>query len=152
MGSVFIDNLKSFFGESYSENKYVKEALHDLDDQNGPIALLGDCILNLTVKQIAYYKCKDSEYIDDMRQNYADRSTNKKVLNQDAEFVDFLVPDYVKIGDDHEIGAKKVDRFLEGLIGAVYLSKGFETATQFTKSILTSNPCFQKKFDLNNEE
>ena len=102
--------------------------------------MLGDSILNLVVCQKAYCQDKCPKSLNRIREELADKEANKKVLNQDAVFRDFLGDKHVDVGPQGDIGKDKADRFVEALIGAVYLSKGFNTAVGFTKRIIESNP------------
>jgi len=146
MVSVFLDNLRVIIGPDFRDNSFVEEALTDKGDKNRSLAIIGDSVLDLVVNQKAYSRNNDTEYIDDMRQSLVDKEATKIILNQDKEFVAFLGEKYVSIGTQGEIGFDKANRFVEALIGAVYKSKGFNAAVQFTTAILESHDLYNGLF------
>ena len=146
MVSVFLDNLRQIFGEEFSENSFIDEALTDKDDKNRSLAMIGDSLLDLVVTQKAYSKDKDPENMDKVRQKLADKVAIKDILNQDKEFVEYLGTHYMSIGPQGEIGYEKANRFVEAIIGAVYKSNGFEASVRFTKTILKSYELYHELF------
>lgn len=146
MESVFLENLKRLFGKDFHDNSWINEALHETDEMNRALAEVGDSILNLIVKKVAYEHKKDSLYIDNSRKKYADKESNKKILNQDSVFTTFLREKKYTRSPSSGIGKDKADRFVEGLIGAIYFSKGYKAAKTFTLEILMINDEFSKEF------
>jgi len=146
MNSIFLGQLAHYFGINYIDDPIVEESLHQNDDINRPIAEIGDSILNLTVKTIAYCKLKDPIYIDNMRQKFANNYANQKILNQDVIFTRFLKKNGFTQSPESGIGLEKADRFVEGIIGAVFISKGFTAAKETTIKLLKTNKEFIQEF------
>ena len=85
-------------------------------------------------------------YIDNARKKFADKEANKKILNQDFVFTTFLRENKYTRSPASGIGKDKADRFVEGLIGAIYFSKGYKETKAFTLDILMTNDEFLKDF------
>lgn len=146
MESVFLNNLERLFGKNFRNIPLISEALHETDDLNRALAEVGDSVLNLIVKKVAYEHKKDPTYIDKARQKFAEKEANKKMLNQDCVFTTFLREENYTKSPSSGVGKEKADRFVEGLIGAIYFSKGYEKAKVFTLEILLTNDEFLNEF------
>jgi dsRNA-specific ribonuclease len=146
MDSILLNRLKKVLGRHYLENKYVIEALSEYLEFNKAIALVGDSILNFTVKDIAYRKNPDPEFIDNMRQKYADKSSNQTIYNNDKNCQQYLIENKLSYAPAGNVSEEKADRIVEGMIGAIYYTNGWEDAISFTKEILYMHEDFKNKF------
>ena len=145
MPSFFLPKLRELLGENFINNPSVEEAFTQKNYTNRPLAVIGDSVLNLVVNNIAYRKLKDPTYINNMREKFADKKANQKLLNGDKEFTQFLANGYT-MSPVGGIGLEKADRFVEAIIGAVYVEKGFKEAEAFVSLLLNTNEEFLEEF------
>jgi len=146
MTAFFLAHLRELFGENFIDNTSVKEAFTQNNDMNRPLAVIGDSVLNLVVNYLAFSNSKNPIYIDRMRKKFADKKTNQKLLNEDKEFVQYLVNNRYTMSPIGGIGLEKADRFYEAVIGAVYVEKGFEEAEKFVCLLLKTSKDFLEEF------
>jgi len=81
-----------------------------------------------------------------MRKKYADKYANQLILNQDVSFTRYLNENRFTNSPVGGIGVEKADRFVEAIIGAIYISEGFDIASKFTLELLMTNENFMKEF------
>lgn len=74
-----------------------------------------------------------------IRQKFADKKINQKLLNDDKEFIRYLVNNGYTKSPMGGIGLEKADRFYEAIIGIVYIEKGFKEAESFVELLLKTN-------------
>ncbi len=144
--SIFLTMFQHLFGEDFIENPSLREAFTQNKDVNRPIAIIGDSFLNLVVNKTAYWKLKDSEYMDCMRKRFAEKKVNQKTLNRDREFTKFLVGHEFTKSPIGGIGLEKADRFFEAVIGATYVELGCAKAEKFVMTLLKMNEEFYEEF------
>ena len=145
MTSIFLENIQRYFGEEFTSDPFVKEALTKTFGNNLPLAEVGDCVLSLVVKNLAYQKKGDTKFLNDMVEKYAKNTKNQEYLNSDIEFSNFLCDNYTgsPVGN---IGKDIADAFYEALIGAVFIQHGFKAAQKYVINILNTDPNFKKEF------
>jgi dsRNA-specific ribonuclease len=133
MTSIFIDELTSIFGKDLENHPILKTAFDIKTNQS--IAEIGDCVLNLVIKELAFYKSNSTpESITKAQQDYANKYRNQEFLNKDVEFTRLLVRKCQSpVGN---IGLKRSDTFVEAIIGAVFISNDYETTKTFVKKTL----------------
>ena len=146
MTPFFLAKLRELFGDDFVNNSSVREAFTQEGDLNRPLAVIGDSVLNLVVNYLAYRKSKDPIYVDGMRKKFADKKTNQKLLNDDKEFIQYLVTNHYTRSPIGGIGLEKADRFYEAVIGAVYVEKGFEEVETFVCLLLKTDKEFLEEF------
>ena len=146
MDSVLLNKLENRIGDNFLEDKYVIEALSEYRDINKPLAMVGDSILNFTVKDMAYQKNSDPVFIDDMRKEYADKISNQIIYNSDEECQRYLTKNKLSYAPVGDVSAEKADRIIEGMIGAVYYNKGWKEAMSFTEEVLRIREEFRNEF------
>lgn len=148
MDSILLSKLSKVLGENCFENKYVVEALSEYQDLNKSLALVGDSILNFTVKDISYRKNPDSAFIDKMRQTYATNTANQKIYNNDEACQDYLQERGLSYAPPGSVSEDKADSVIEGMIGAVYYIEGWKGALSFTEDVLRMHEGFNDEFPI----
>lgn len=148
MDSILLTKLETVIGENFLENEYVIEALSEYRDINKPIALVGDSILNFTVKNFSYRKKPDPAFIDEMRQEYATNTANQRIYNNDKECQIYLNEKRLSYAPPGKVSEDKADQIIEGMIGAVYYIVGWEVALSFTENVLRLHEGFNDEFPI----
>ncbi len=146
MNSILLTKLATVLGENCFENKYVIEALSEYREINKPLAMVGDSVLNFTVKNISYRKKPDPVFIDKMRQAYTTNTANYIIYNNDEACQQYLQDKGLSYAPPGAVSEEKADRIIEGMIGAVYYIEGWETALSFTEDVLRLHEEFNNEF------
>jgi dsRNA-specific ribonuclease len=137
MASIILNEIRKFVGLNFETIPIFQEAFNQ--NANQKIAEVGDCVLNLVVKEKAYKKPgSTSESINDAQKIEASKRRNQEMLNKDPEFTEFLK----KMGCTSpigNIGLDRADTFIEAVIGAVFLETNYDKAKKFTNKILELN-------------
>jgi len=134
MTSIILDEICRLFGPDFKTDPIFQEAFDQ--NANQRLAEIGDCVLNLIVKE-KEYRCSDStsQSINDAQQRYATKNRNQRILNSDLDFTEFLVAKGCTSPVGH-IGLDRADAFMEAIIGALFLERNYDTAKKFTIKIL----------------
>lgn len=137
MTSIILTELKMIIGLNFAAIPVFQEAF--CQDTNQKLAEVGDCVLNLIVKEKAYNKTgSTSKSITDAQQVEASKRRNQELLNKDMEFTEFL-KNRGCTSPVGKIGLDRADTFVEAVIGAVFLETNYDKAKEFTKKILELN-------------
>ena len=123
--------LVSLFGIDLND-RYVSEALNPEDNRR--LAEVGDGVLDLIVKETVYLKGGDAKGIDDARQSVATKERHRDLVKSDERLKKLLLDRQWNI-HDNSVGLQRSDDLVEAIIGAIYFSKGLDSARDFIKII-----------------
>ena len=138
MNTFILEYLHEIYGEKIL-NPQMKIAF--TQGKNKRLALIGDSILNLVVKLREYEDKKSStESIDDARQLLANKKIMQGILNEDIAFTQYLRKDHDCTSPVGKIGLERADDFMEAIIGAIFLTKGYKTSKKYVLKILEHKP------------
>ena len=117
------DQLVVLFGKDLEDEK-IREAL--LFDQNQRLAEVGDSVLDLVIR-LEGYEAVDSSAgsMDKLRQTVGRRTRNQKVLFTDKTLTRFIIENDYPQYPPEKIGLIRSDRYMEAIIGAVFIQKGW---------------------------
>ncbi len=134
MNSFILEYLHEVYGDKLL-NPQMKIAF--TQGKNKRLALIGDSILNLVVK-LQEFEDPDSTTgtIDDARQLHADKHTMQDILNEDRTFTKYLIDEHECTSPVGKIGLNRADDFMEAIIGAIFLTKGYKTSKKYVLKIL----------------
>ena len=134
MNSFILDYLHVIFGENMLCPQ-IKIAFSQ--GKNKRLALIGDSILNLVVKLREYEDKKSTaESIDDARQSQANKKIMQGILNKDIPFTQYLRQNHCCTSPAGKIGLERADDFMEAIIGAIFLAKGYRASNNYVLKIL----------------
>jgi len=138
MSSFILEYLHEIFGENILCPQ-IKIAFSQ--GKNKRLALIGDSILNLVVK-LREYEGNNStaESIDDSRQLHANKKTLQGILNKDINFTQYLRQNHGCTSPAGKIGLERADDFMEAIIGAIFLTKGYKASKTYVLKILQHKP------------
>ena len=129
MVSILEEILRIF--DDGLEDELVSKAL--CFERNQGLAVLGDAVLDLVICEFTG-PVFDPEEINRVRQGYAKREDHRKMINGDELKQVIIESDYQQ--PSKNIGLKRADRYVEALIGAVYLkSRDIDEVMRFVYSI-----------------
>lgn len=147
-GKLYLDEIKSRTEELAKNLKYEFDNISHLcealycqkipatEDKytNSAIALVGDNVLKLALSHKFYAENADKEFINNKKASYEKNETLKKVcdklnvyqyaFNKENFYSDDL-PDHKKLPHSEH------DPYVEAVIGAIYLDKGFNYANEW---------------------
>ena len=138
MNSYILSYLQEIYGEDLHD-----PFLHTAFSQgiNRRMALIGDSILNLVVKLETYEESNSStEDIDNARQGLAKKKAMQAILNRDIVFTKYLKDEHKCTSPVGKIGLRRADDFMEAIIGAIFLKKGYKVSKQYVLKILQHLP------------
>jgi len=137
-------------------DSYISCYLQDIfeDDLNDPdlqtafsqgknrrMALIGDSILNLVVKLEKYEELNSSpEDIHNAGKDLAKKKAMQAILNKDVAFTKYLKEKHECTSPVGNIGLQRADDFMEAIIGAIFLTKGYKISKQYVLKILQYLP------------
>ena len=140
------EELANNLGYKFDEISLLCEALYcqkisATEDKytNSAIALVGDNVLKLALSHKFYAEKTDKEYINNKKEAYEKNETLKKVCDQlniyryafnNENFYSNDLPDHKKLPHSGH------DLYVEAVIGAVYLDKGFNYANEWINTRL----------------
>lgn len=130
----------------YSDINNLCEALYckkipETEDKytNSAIALLGDNVLKLSLSHKFYKQKQDKQYIDEQKKKYENNEQLKEVCDKlniyryafnNEDFYSDDLPDHKKLPHSgHDI-------YVEAVVGAIYLDKGFNYVNEWIKARL----------------
>lgn len=118
--------IREVFGSDLS-HPWIVEALSYPDNQR--IALLGNYALDLCNSLILY----DGDFFS--RQLRFSRENHRNIVNSDRAFVNYLIENDYLENIQKAIGKKRADNYLEGIVGAIYLTQGIEGVAKFMSHV-----------------
>jgi len=135
--NVFSENifreLIRIFGEDLLDDK-IQEALSFVNNQK--LAELGDSVLDLVIQEHAYKKPDSSAgTMDGLRQEVGTKKNNQKILNNDKRLQRHIIENDYKQNPPEKIGLIRSDRYMEAMIGAIFLRKGLLEVRKFVRRI-----------------
>lgn len=138
MNSFILEYLHEVYGDKLL-NPQMKIAF--TQGKNKRLALIGDSILNLVVK-LQEFEDPDSTTgtIDDARQLQANKKIMQGILNKDTAFTKYLIKEHGCTSPAGKIGLERADDFMEAIIGAIFLKKGYKTSKKYVLKILEHKP------------
>jgi len=105
------------------------------------MALIGDSVLNLVVKLDKYKESSSSPGdIDDARKDLARKNVMQAILNNDVAFTKYLIKEHKCTSPVGNIGLQRADDFMEAIIGAIFLTKGYKSSKKYVLKILKHKP------------
>ena len=138
MNSFILEYLHEIFGENVLCPQ-IKIAFSQ--GKNKRLALIGDSVLNLVVKLREFEDKKSTaESIDDARQLHANKTIMQSILNKDTAFTQYLINNHSCTSPAGKIGLKRADDFMEAIIGAIFLTKGYKASKKYVLKILQHKP------------
>lgn len=138
MNSFILDYLHEIFGDNILIPQ-LKIAFSQ--GKNKRLALIGDSILNLVVKLQEFENPNSTtESIDDARQLHTDKHSMQDILNNDRAFTKYLIDEHECTSPVGKIGLIRVDDFMEAIMGAIFLTKGYKTSKKYVLKILKHKP------------
>ncbi|MCW4011389.1 MAG: hypothetical protein NWF07_00205 [Candidatus Bathyarchaeota archaeon] len=117
MGKL-LRKVKDVFGEDLDQGR-IREAL--CFDENQGLASVGNDVLDLCNSLILYRTGHYSSQIDTSRQKRFTRDRHRSIVNSDPELVEYLIATDYEENNQQRIGVERSDRYLEAIIGALYL-------------------------------
>jgi len=134
MENSILGYIQNLFGSDFP-NKYLEEAFRQ--EENKCLAEIGDSVLDLVIRMIEYRRPGATpKSIDKARQKYATKKALQEVLNGDRAFTEFLIGSYDCTSPPGNIGLERSDDFMEAILGAIFFSKGLESACKFIIAFL----------------
>jgi len=135
--NVFSENifreLIRIFGEDLLDDK-IQEALSFVYNQK--LAELGDSVLDLVIQEHEYKKLDSSAgTMDGLRQEVGTKKNNQKILNNDKRLQRHIIENDYKQNPPEKIGLIRSDRYMEAMIGAIFLRKGLLEVRKFVRRI-----------------
>jgi len=125
--------LIRIFGEDLLDDK-IQEALSFKNNQK--LAELGDSVLDLVIQEHAYKKPDSSAgTMDSLRQEVGTKKKNQKILNKDKRLQRLIIENDYKQNQPEKIGLIRSDRYMEAIIGAIFLRKGLLEVRKFVRRI-----------------
>jgi len=138
MNSYILSYLHEIFGENLLNPDLL---VAFTQGNNRRLALIGDSILNLVVKLEKFEElCSLPEDIDNARQDLAKKKAMQAILNQDVVFTKYLKEKHECTSPIGNIGLQRADDFMEAIIGAIFLQKGYKVSKQYALKILQHLP------------
>ena len=138
MNSYILSYLHEIYGENLL-NPYLQIAFSQ--GKNKRLALIGDSVLNLVVKLEKYEDPSSTTgSIDDARKKDAKKKMMQAILNRDVAFTEHLIFEHNCTSPVGEIGLQRADDFMEAIIGAIFLTKGFTVSKKYVLKILQHKP------------
>ena len=128
-----LKKVKEAFGGNLEDEK-LQEAL--CFDKNQGLAGVGNDVLDLC-NSLMQYKSGHSDHIDSNRQSLFTRDNHRTIVNSDPELVEHLIVTDYKDNNQKQIGLERADRYLEAIIGALYLKedKKIDAVIPFVKDV-----------------
>ena len=106
---------------------------------NSAIALVGDNVLKLSLSHKFYMQTPDKQVIDDEKKKYENNEKLKEICDK-LEIYKYAFNDenfYAEDLPDHKkLPRPKHDPYVEAVIGAIYLDKGFNYANEWINARL----------------
>ncbi|MCM8805017.1 MAG: putative dsRNA-binding protein [Candidatus Omnitrophica bacterium] len=128
-----MQKLEKIIGYKFKNKKILLEALTHpsffFKESYERLEFIGDLILDAIVGIYIYkkYKDKDEEYLTNLKSAYVNKNYLKKVADKIG------VIKYSKyVGEP----PNRTDKFLEAIIGAIYLDGGWKNAEKFIKKFI----------------
>jgi len=134
---IFSENifreLSRIFGEDILDDK-IQEALSFKNNQK--LAELGDSVLDLVIHEHEYKK-PDSKArtMDTLRQKIGTKKNNQKILNDDKRLQQLIIKNDYNQNPPKTIGLIRSDRYMEAIIGAIFIRKSLSEARKFVRHI-----------------
>ncbi len=129
--------LIRLFGEDLLDDK-IQEAL--TFENNQKLAELGDSVLDVVIHEYEYEK-PDSKPLtmNTLREKVGTKKNNQKILNSDKKLQKFIInTDYTQ-NPPKTIGLNRSDRYMEAIIGAIFIRKCLSEARNFVRHIYEIN-------------
>ncbi|MGC8977235.1 MAG: ribonuclease III family protein [Candidatus Ratteibacteria bacterium] len=128
-----MQKLEKIIGYKFKNKKILNQALthpsYSKFDSYERIEFLGDLILDAIVGVYIYkkYKDKDEEYLTNLKAAYVNKNYLKKIADEIG------IIKYSKYKGEKPV---RTDRFLEAIIGGIYLDGGWKNAEKFVKKFI----------------
>jgi len=130
-----IEKLEKIIGYEFRNKKLLKKALthpsYSSENSYERLEFLGDLILDTIVGIYLFnkYKKERESFLTNLKSGYV----NSKFLHNIGEEINLKEFIYYKTPE-----VPKLDTFVEGIIGAIYLDSGWESAKKFVKKFILS--------------
>jgi len=132
MGQI-LTFLTEIYGQDL-DNEKIQEALSFKKNQS--LAEIGDSILDLVILETEYCNSDSSpESMDALRQSKAKREMNRDILGKDAQLTKYLLEHDYSQNPQGKIGLTRSDRYMEAIIGALYITHGLADSHKFIEEI-----------------
>ncbi len=128
-----MQELEKIIGYRFRNKKYLEGALthpsYSPDSSYERLEFLGDLILDTVVGIYLYkkYKDKNEEFLTNLKSSYVNNNYLKKICDEIQ---------IMKFARHKNCNIKRTDRFLEALIGALYLDGGWIAVKKFIKNFI----------------
>lgn len=107
--------------------------------KNSAIALVGDNVLKLVLSHRLYIENADKQFINDKKELYENNELLKKVCDY-LKVYEYAFNDEnfysVNLADHKKLPHPAHDSYVEAIIGAIYIDKGFDYANMWINSQL----------------
>lgn len=130
---------KSLLDQAFVHKSYLNEHKEECVESNERMEFLGDAVLELIATEYLYHNHPD--HTEGEMTNYRSalvQGKNLAAISHELKLGDYL---YLSHGEENSGGRSKnyiLANVLEAFIGAVYLDKGFETASKFVNKFILS--------------
>ena len=125
--------LIRIFGEDLLNDK-IQEALSF--ENNQKLAELGDSVLDLIIQEHEYKKPdSNAGTMNGQRQKVSTKKNNQKILNNDKRLQRHIIENDYKQNPPEKIGLIRSDRYMEAMIGAIFLRKDLLEVRKFVRRI-----------------
>lgn len=125
--------LIRIFGEDLLDEK-IQEALSF--ENNQKLAELGDSVLDLIIQEHEYKKPdSNAGTMNGQRQKVSTKKNNQKILNNDKRLQRHIIENDYKQNPPEKIGLIRSDRYMEAMIGAIFLRKDLLEVRKFVRRI-----------------
>ena len=112
----------------------IQEALSF--ENNQKLAELGDSVLDLIIHEYEYNKPDSkAQTMNTLREKIGTKKNNQKILNNDKRLQQLIIKNDYNQNPPKTIGLIRSDRYLEAIIGAIFIRKYLSEARKFVRHI-----------------
>jgi len=132
MGEIFVI-IRDVYGQDL-DNEKIQEALTFKKNQR--LAEIGDSILDVVILEMEYRSPDSSPTsMDNLRKVKVKREMNQQILRKDSQLTKYLLEHDYSQNPQGKIGLIRSDRYMEAIIGAIYLTCGLDDSQKFIEKI-----------------
>lgn len=128
--------IRRKFGEDLDQD-VIRKALSY--PENKLLARVGNDALDLCNSLLLFDLDHFSNHVENTQVVNVTRSNHSIIVNQDKEFVNFLIDYDYESNNQRRIGVDRADTYIEAIIGAIFLKDGLEGVASFTSQIYNTS-------------